>query len=338
MSNNYLSIILLATSVSCQTFSSDEKTSPASEDSGSKISEDSSSYEETQDTADLIPEETQDTADLISEETDIDLSVCQRWNTDRLNLSEGMWSGAAESCDAGSLTTEGIDNTLRLVNLYRWISGMPEVTTSDLLNQQAQECALIMHAEDTLSHFPDASFACYSESGATAASKSCLSPTAGVEAVDLYMSDPGNSTTLGHRRWILSNGLGPIGLGSTDEYSCMLVVGGEGSSDKLWTAWPPEGDVPIELMHLSWQPVDVSGWSFHSDTINLSSAVATITGESGEDLPVATTVLQEWTGSQYAISIIPIGWSSEVNLSYTVTVQTNTENISYTVRFIDCTQ
>ena len=108
MSNNYLSIILLATSVSCQTFSSDEKTSPASEDSGSKISEDSSSYEETQDTADLIPEETQDTADLISEETDIDLSVCQRWNTDRLNLSEGMWSGAAESCDAGSLTTEGI--------------------------------------------------------------------------------------------------------------------------------------------------------------------------------------------------------------------------------------
>ena len=147
MSNNYLSIILLATSVSCQTFSSDEKTSPASEDSGSKISEDSSSYEETQDTADLIPEETQDTADLISEETDIDLSVCQRWNTDRLNLSEGMWSGAAESCDPGSLTTEGIDNTLRLVNLYRWISGMPEVTTSDLLNQQAQECALIMHAE-----------------------------------------------------------------------------------------------------------------------------------------------------------------------------------------------
>ena len=91
-------------------------------------------------------------------------------------------------------------------------------------------------------------------------------------------------------------------------------------------------------MNLSWQPVDVSGWSFHSDTIDLSSAVATITGENGEDLPVETTVLEEWYGSHYAISIIPMGWSSEAGSSYTVTVQTSSEQISYTVQLVSCAQ
>ena len=327
MNANQIISLLTALCVSCTPSSDNSKVSSTSEDSALESSTDSSPSSETE-----------DTAENISNEPVVDLSVCDRWTVDRSNLSEGEWGGQAESCDAGFLTAEGVNSALRLVNLYRWISGLPEVTASDLLNEQAQECALIMHAQGALSHFPDESFACYSETGAVAASQSCLSPTAGVEAVDLYMSDPGNSTTLGHRRWILSNGLGPIGLGSTDSYSCMQVGGGEGSVDNLWTAWPPQGTIPLELMNLSWQPVDVSGWSFQSDTVDLSSAEATITGENGEDLPVSTTVLEEWYGSQYAISIIPIGWSSEVDSSYTVTVQTNSQEISYTVRFVSCGQ
>ena len=94
--------------------------------------------------------------------------------------------------------------------------------TNDTLNQRAQECSLIMHAYGGLTHYPSENMSCYSEDGASAAGKSNLSPYAGVYSVDLYMSDPGNETTLGHRRWILSNGLGPIGLGSTSDFPvCM---------------------------------------------------------------------------------------------------------------------
>ncbi|MBM75419.1 MAG: hypothetical protein CMK59_08450 [Proteobacteria bacterium] len=264
--------------------------------------------------------------------------ICERWLADRAELTEGVWSGDSQTCQAGTLSDEGIEHALKLVNLYRWICDLPEVQTAEARNEQAQECSLIMHAQGTLSHHPDESFACYSEMGATAASESCLSPTGGVEAVDLYMSDPGNETTLGHRRWILSNWIGPIGLGSTDSYSCMHVGGGEGTAENLWTAWPPPGTVPIELVNLSWQSADITGWSFQSDTIDLSSAVATITGEDGENLPVETTVLEEWFGSQYAISMIPVGWTSEAEKAYTVNIQAGSENISYTVHFTDCAQ
>ena len=105
------------------------------------------------------------------------------------------------------------------------------------------------------------------------------------------MSDPGNETTLGHRRWILSNGLGPIGLGSTSEFSCMYVIGGSGSGNSPWTAWPPPGIVPYELMNLAWATLEETGWSIQSDSTNLSNAAVTITLDDGTDLPVTVTEL-----------------------------------------------
>jgi hypothetical protein len=45
--------------------------------------------------------------------------LCQRWNADRAQLGEGTWSGSVDACDPGTISQDGRDNALRLVNLYR---------------------------------------------------------------------------------------------------------------------------------------------------------------------------------------------------------------------------
>ena len=286
--------------------------------------------------SDTSTEET-DTSDTDIAEPDPTEEVCNRWLADRADLGEGTWTGSADTCDAGEVSQNGIDNALRLVNLFRWISGLPEVETNETLNQKAQECSLIMHAYGGLTHYPSQNMTCYSEDGASAAGKSNLSPYAGVYSVDLYMSDPGNETTLGHRRWILSNGLGPIGLGSTSEFSCMYVIGGSGTGNSPWTAWPPPGPVPYELMNLAWATLEETGWSIQSDSINLSNAAVAVTLDDGTDLPVTVTELGAWYGSQFALSMVPNGWVSQPGRTYDVHIEATGGVIDYSVELVDCT-
>ncbi|MEC7947951.1 MAG: CAP domain-containing protein [Myxococcota bacterium] len=263
-------------------------------------------------------------------------AVCYRWSRDRSDLSEGSWDGSVATCDPGTTEPAAFGNALRLVNLFRWLSGLPEVGTLPELNERAQDCALIMHAYGRLTHYPAESFACYTESGAQAAAASNISPYAGVYSVDLYMSDPGNATTLGHRRWILSNGLGPIGLGSTSDFSCMLVIGGSGSDRTDWTAWPPPGIVPFELTHLGWATLDETGWSVQSDTISLRDAAVTITRDDGANLPVVVTELLPYYGSLSAISMVPSGWEAQAGRTYAVHIEAAGGVIDYTVELVDC--
>ena len=280
---------------------------------------------------------------IISEDADCDgvinspsETVCQRWNLDRSFIQEGQWTGSVNTCDAGTVSQSGIDNALRQVNLFRWLSGLSEVQVDSGLNQKAQECALMMDAYGGLSHYPSTEFPCHTEDGATAASKSNLSPYEGVYSVELYMSDPGNETTLGHRRWILSNKLGPIGLGSTDDYSCMWVIGGSGTDANAWTSWPPSGIVPIDLTELGWAHLDTTGWSLQSDSINMSGATAVITRDDGVDQPVKVFELGANYGSRWAINMVPDGWNSQSGHRYDVVITVASTTIEYSVDFVDC--
>ena len=138
--------------------------------------------------------------------------------------------------------------------------------------------------------------------------------------VDLYMVDPGNDTTIGHRRWLLSNYLGPIGLGSTSVNSCLMVIGGNGNAGKAWLAWPPPGPVPYQALHvptIGWSDVDKTGWTVQSDTIDLGAATVSVTVD-GVDRPVATNVLGQNYGSSYAIRCVPQCWTVEPGKTYEV--------------------
>ncbi|MEM9460765.1 MAG: CAP domain-containing protein [Myxococcota bacterium] len=263
--------------------------------------------------------------------------MCRRWTADRANMNEGNWSGSVAACDPGDISAEGRANALRLVNLHRWLVGLPEVTTDPSRDSMAQACALMMHANGSLSHNPPMGWNCYSGDGATAAGSSNISTGPGVMSVDLYMVDPGNATTLGHRRWILSNSAGPVGLGSTSDYSCMWVLGGSGVGNNEWTAWPSPGPFPFEAISpLGFASLDETGWSVQSDTIDLNGASVTITA-GGEARPVTVTNLAAGYGSGWAISMVPQGWTAQPDTTYHVRVEGIPGGaIEYDVQIVAC--
>ena len=64
--------------------------------------------------------------------------------------------------------------TLRRINYFRAMAGIPNVTLSASLSTKAQAAALIMEASNKLSHTPSTSFKCYTAVGAEAAGSSIL--------------------------------------------------------------------------------------------------------------------------------------------------------------------
>jgi len=278
------------------------------------------------------------TADTTGEPLDPAAQMCERWKSDRAQLGEGSWSGAVDACDAGTLSADGVANALRLVNLYRFIAGLPPVTEDPARTDKAQACALMMHANGQLSHTPPMNWKCWTAGGSSAAGQSNISSTPGVLGVDLYMVDPGNDTTIGHRRWILSNSLGPIGLGSTSKNSCMLVIGGGGNAGKPWLAWPPPGPVPYQAMHvptIGWTHVDQTGWTIQSDSIDLSAADVSVTVD-GVEQPVAVNILGKNYGSAQAIRFVPQGWTVQPGKTYDVELSGVAQPIAYSVQIVDC--
>lgn len=266
--------------------------------------------------------------------------VCRRWRCDRADMSEGLWSGSVSPCSAGTLDDTGKNNALKLINLYRFIADLPPVALDATKNQTAQECALMMDANNQLSHAPPASWTCYSANGATAAGRSNICSTRAVRCIDMYMSDFGNATTIGHRRWFLSNSLGPIGIGGTTGGSCHHVIGGAGTATKPWLAFPPPGPVPLELIRIPGNPsVDSTGWTVqsYSSPYSLVGAAVTVT-EAGVNKPVTVTQLGDNYGSRYAIRFNPMGWTTEAGKTYqvTVTAPALTTPISYAVEVVSC--
>jgi len=269
--------------------------------------------------------------------------TCQRWNADRANRDEGTWSGSVDTCTAGDISPDGRANALRLFNLYRWLADLPEVTTTPERDQMAQECALMQEAnwrEEGLSHSPPESWLCYTELGAEGASTSNISGGPGVSSVDAYLVDGGNETTFGHRRIILSNWLGPIGLGSTGDggASCMQNIGGDGDAGKEWLAWPPPGAFPIQAYAPGrGQSYSDTGWSIQSEDMDLGNATVTVTS-GGTELAVDVSNLTGNYGSTEGIRIVPNGWEPEAGQTYAVAVAGVTPPIAYEIQMVDCAQ
>lgn len=263
------------------------------------------------------------------------MAVCNRWRNDRADRSEGTWTGSVATCDAGDVIDPGRPNALRLINLYRWLAGLPPVTNDSALDAAAQECALMQKAHGSLSHTPTPEWQCYTTTGANAAGLSNISSGPGVRSIDAYMADIYAPTSLGHRRWILSNSLGPVGLGSTDQHSCLHVIGGSGNAPNPWTAFPSPGLFPVQAIAPGSASVDAGGWSIQSNAINLNPGVVTVTA-GGQDLPVTTTVLSANYGSAYALRFVPDGWSTQANTTYRVSITNIATPIEYDVVVIDC--
>jgi hypothetical protein len=264
--------------------------------------------------------------------------TCARWNADRAETGEGTWSGSVDSCSAGDISADGRANALRLFNLYRWLADLPEVTTSPERDQMAQECALMQEANNSLSHEPPDTWECYTEVGAEGSATSNISSGPGVSSVDAYMLDFGNESTHGHRRIILSNWLGPIGLGSTGPggASCMQNIGGDGDAGKEWVAWPPPGPFPMQAYERNRGRYSDTGWSVQSEDIDVRTATVTVTTSGGMSMPVMAEALTGNYGSTRGLSFVPDGWEPMAGETYTVTLGGISQPITYAVQMVDC--
>ncbi len=168
------------------------------------------------------------------------------------------WNGNVASGDAGSLGANYLAAIIARVNDYRWMAGLPGGVTLDPTENAAdQQAALMVAANDELSHSPPPTWLDYSAAGADAAAHSDLTLGAsGVTAIDLYMTDPGASNTfVGHRRWILDPTTRTMGVGDIPADSNALYVVQPQvppAPDVTAVAWPPAGFVPAPLMPERW--------------------------------------------------------------------------------------
>ncbi len=195
------------------------------------------------------------------------------------------WSGSVSGCRAGRPSAATQSATLKAVNFFRAMSRLGPVSFDPALSAKAQKAALMMDAENSLSHFPPKSWNCYTADGAEAAGRSnlCLDCTAAPSVLE-YMTDagPGNTST-GHRRWLQFPYVKKMGSGITGGAGALWVIPGTRAKAKAptWVSWPTPGYFPNEL--------DPGGrWSLSAsnDKIDFSRAKVTVRIAGGAKLKV----------------------------------------------------
>lgn len=173
--------------------------------------------------------------------------------TDNVATPSG-WVGSVDLCLPGTIAPVAQDAVLESINFVRAMAGLDAVGFGDGLSSKAQEAALLMDANNALSHDPPPSWDCWTDVAAKAAGRSNLALTTGTmdagESVELYMDDQGASNkVVGHRRWLLRPEAKTFGNGMTDTASAIYVVGP--TSDKKvnprWVTWPSAGWFPAGL-------------------------------------------------------------------------------------------
>jgi hypothetical protein len=195
------------------------------------------------------------------------------------------WTGSTDTCTAGTISGAARQASLDAINLIREMAGRLPVTLDASFDADAQQAALMMHANGTLSHDPQPDWRCYTWEGDRGAGGSNLalagSQWAGAaDPILLYMADPGSSnTSVGHRRWILDSSQDYMGVGATSRAHALGVLGvplDEPVGD-LYTSWPTDGWFPHEI-----EPQ--GRWSFHARSPR--------TGETRHDLSAATVEVE----------------------------------------------
>lgn len=200
-----------------------------------------------------------------------------------MNLSPG-WTGSTRGCAAGTSTATYDAATVEAINWFRSMAGLNPVVEDAQQSAAAQRAALMMHAQQTLSHYPSPDWNCYSQAGATTAGLSNLTYNiTGPRSILGQIEDAGAANVaLGHRRWLLFPELTTVGVGNTSTASVVQVINDFGArvSETDWVSWPPPGFVPDEMVYPRWS-MSFAG----SETINLSNASVTVT-ENGSPLRV----------------------------------------------------
>jgi len=209
------------------------------------------------------------------------------------------WTGNHVSGDAGTMSENFRAAVLLRINAFRALAGVPaNVVFTAANNSKAQQAAFMMSANNSLNHFPPASWKFYTAEGANGAGSSNLAlGVYGPPAINLYIADPGaNNGPVGHRRWILYPQTQQMGTGdvpSAPGFSAANATvafdsnfGGPRPATRTpYVAWPAAGYMPAPLVF--------PRWSFSFPNADFSNATVTLTRE---NTPVAIQLESQVVG------------------------------------------
>ena len=160
------------------------------------------------------------------------------------------------------LSDEAYDTAKGLINYYRRVAGLGDITLSDDVNESAAYGALALAMNSSgLTHYPsqpkDMSSIDYNKAYAATTSSNLSSASGYLEKRIISLavsgqigdSDSSNIGTLGHRRWLLNPGVKTLGIGSANNnynyYTDIRVFGdgiqSESVNDYDFIAWPSSG-------------------------------------------------------------------------------------------------
>jgi S1-C subfamily serine protease len=233
---------------------------------------------------------------------------------------DSQWSGGVASCDPGDINSEYRQAILNRVKWFRLMAGVDEeISLNAEFDLLAQAAALVMMANNQLSHEPDPTWTCFSDDAFTGASNSNLYlGLTGPEAINGYIEDLGEDNYLvGHRRWILYSALTEIGIGESSKSNALFVVQGK-RNDKPsvreaegFIMWPPRGFVPRNVIFERWSitnpSADFSDTEIYvesgKESFQISSSDITVSNDLYGDGPTLIFNLDSQVRSGEAITI-----------------------------------
>lgn len=240
------------------------------------------------------------------------------------------WDGDHDSCQAGTSSHLSRLASIRRVNYYRAMAGVPATITEDSeLTAKAQEAAIMMSVEGALSHEPSSTYACFTPTGQLAAANSNLYlGRTGPEAIDGYIEDPGvGNLDVGHRNTILHPPTQQMGVGEVEgsqsghAANALWVfddhVFDETSVDRprlrqeeRFVAWPPEGYVPNPIVYPRWSFM-LAGADFSDADVSLYR----MSSRSAQAVPVEVVAR---IGAVGHVPLSTIVWEPELDSDFAV--------------------
>ena len=268
------------------------------------------------------------------------------------NASEGVdseWTGSISGCIPGDTSAVYKEAVLRRLNWFRAMAGVPATVQFDAtFNRKAQQAALVMAANNNLSHTPPNSWACNNADATEAAGNSNLAlGRSGADSVaGGYIADSGsNNTAVGHRRWVLYPQTQTMGTGDvtgTTQANALWVFDNRFGAARPsvrdeFVAWPPPGYVPYTTVY--------PRWSFSYPKADFSSASVSMS-ENGASIATRQEALSSGAGENTLVWLPGtytdgMSWlRPSADTAYLVQisgVKINgvSRNFSYTVRVFD---
>lgn len=203
------------------------------------------------------------------------------------------WSGGVANCEAGTLSDAYQEAVRTRINFFRAMAGVPgDIVFDPDLSAKAQAAALMVSANQRVSHAPAIDSICFSPEGYEGSANSNLAlGSSGRDSIEAYMLDAGVNTRVGHRRWLIYPQTKTMGNGDIDppDGSAEPRANANWNADdnfglyrpqtrEPFVAWPPAGYVPYRLVYPRWS-FSIRGADFRNAVVTVTSNGVAVAAE-----------------------------------------------------------